>query len=205
MPKPNLRGALILAIAWPLTVLSTAALACAQSAATPSESHPASAIRQVSGETRRVQVPMVSEPWSATLGRAPAIPTREIPDFGDFPGTREWKRQANARRKALTQTASRDGASGFAPHRVSPQDVMPSLRSGQGLGPSPVIRRPFAVIPSEARNLALSRRAHPAKNGTLAQSEIPGHQFAGTTGQGVVFDGPSESDTHLVPPNPGIG
>jgi hypothetical protein len=73
------------------------------------------AIRQVSGATAQVKVPMVSEPWSATVGRVAPSAQREIPDFGDFPGVREWKRQANARRRALMHSKPGDGSAGLQP------------------------------------------------------------------------------------------
>src|SRR5690349_1564189 len=57
-------------------------------------------VRQIPGESRIVRVPMVSEPWSATVGRVVEGQGRTVPDFGDFPGFDEWKRQANERRKA---------------------------------------------------------------------------------------------------------
>jgi len=122
-----------------------------QGTSTPS----ARAIHTITGKPETARVPMVSEAWSATIGRVTENEHRELPEIGKFPGAREWKRQANARRKALERSGSRVPNGTLTP---------PVLQSGE----LQTYDRQSATTP---------------------------------TAQGVVFRGPSESDTHLIPPD----
>ncbi|MGD0693322.1 MAG: hypothetical protein ABSB82_00545 [Terriglobia bacterium] len=152
------------ALAFILTAFDTFALAVGQeaspSAANPAESHGLSPIRRVMGKSETVKVPMVSEPWSATLGRVTEREHRERPDIGDFPGAREWKRQANARRKALMQAVSRDAVSS-EDAILSPVHVLlsSSRRGGSfrdrdgGRGP---VSGPIRIGPPDSRDRRIS-------------------------------------------------
>ncbi len=221
--KPDRTRILFWALAFILTAFYTFALAVGQeaspSAANPAESHGLSPIRRVTGKSETVKVPMVSEPWSATLGRVTEREHRERPDIGDFPGAREWKRQANARRKALMQAVSRDAVSS-EDVMLSPVHVLlsPSLSfrdrdGGRGISLCLLMANcenylwPLQPEISEGSGGLWGLMALPWGAPLLSSSQfqIPGQQFAGTgTDPGVVFDGPSETDTHEIPPDPQI-
>ncbi|HEV2352564.1 MAG TPA: choice-of-anchor D domain-containing protein [Terriglobia bacterium] len=111
--------------------------------------------RTVSGHQEIVRVPSVSEPWSATVGRVTEPPAPLRWHIGHYPGFREAKRQANARRQAMAAGTQSQTGSPF----IGPQSAPEPAADSTGASP-----------------------------------------LAGTS-SGVVFDGPSESDTHLYPPD----
>ena len=126
-------------------------------AASPFQAWAAPQITTVSGQQENVQVPSVSEPWSATVVRVTESPAPLPWHIGHYPGFREAKRQANERRKAMMSARPPSGETFVGPQNEQAPTV-----------------------------------------DTTAQTAL-----ASST-SGVVFDGPNESDTHLIPPDPQI-
>ena len=106
---------------------------------------PPQTVRRVAGVTKQITVPMVSEPWTATVSLPPRPLQKQARFIGHYPGFREAKQRAN----------------------------QATLRR--------LARKHFSMM---GKAFALSL-------------------LAATTST-IVFDGPSESDTHVFPPDPQV-
>jgi hypothetical protein len=89
--------------------------------------------RSVRGETVTVRVPMVAERWDATLSSVHPKPQKRIWLGRSYPGYREFKSRANARRQALEGSPRSSRASAdYAPAQARPLSSASPAQQGQG-------------------------------------------------------------------------